>query len=426
VALGKTSVEYSLNRSRQVVICVSIIHINHDLKSATHHSSTVETLNKMTDNTLAKARALGAIDGRSIVKRDALNRRDRVDFYSFTLNRSSSVNLQLSGLRSNADLMLMNSAGQTMLRSSKGGKQAEQISGDMAAGTYYIKVLGRSKQTTKYSLGASATALPDVPPPPPPTIPLPPLGTLSNPIDLGTLTNTNVTQLGKSVPSGGASTYYKFRLQDISSLNATLTNTSGDTTNMYLYYDRNNNGLADSGEWIETGSGSPSSSTPISQTLPATATYFLQIGGSGSSKGSTYDLILAPTPVPGNLTTDPGSDVPTAYNLGSLSRGGRLEAKDYISRDLDPIDYYRFNVTESATVNFNYLPTRSGNFLYTSSTTRLYRDANNNGLVDTDEYIKPLSYSDSAVLQPGTYFMRTDTNYQTVSTSYTLTLTANS
>jgi Bacterial pre-peptidase C-terminal domain len=373
----------------------------------------------MTDNTLAKATALGALDGQSLTRLNSLNKRDRVDFYSFTLGRSSSVNLQLSGLRSNADLTLMNGAGQTMLRSSKGGKQAEQITGDMAAGTYYIKVQGRSGKTTKYKLDASATQLPDIIPPPPP-----PVGTLNNPIDLGTLTNSTVTQSRQSLPSGGAPTYYKFRLQDITSLNATLSNVSGDSAYVSLYYDGNNNGLPDTtGELITFGSGSPSSSEPVSDTLPATGTYFLVVGDNPSSKGSVYDLIVAPTPIPGNLSTDPGSDASTAYNLGSLSRGGRIEAKDYIGTTLDKVDYYRFNMTESAKVNFNYLPARSGGAQVIM--TRLYRDANNNGLIDTDEYIRLLGYSDSEVLQPGNYFMKTEPVYPTTSTAYTLTLTAN-
>jgi hypothetical protein len=71
----------------------------------------------MTDNTLAKARALGAIDGRSIVKRDALNRRDRVDYFKFSLNRSSNVNFKLAGLRANVDLSLLDSTGKNIVRS---------------------------------------------------------------------------------------------------------------------------------------------------------------------------------------------------------------------------------------------------------------------------------------------------------------------
>jgi trimeric autotransporter adhesin len=431
VALGKTSVEYSLNRSRQVVICVSIIHINHDLKSATHHSSTVETLNKMTDNTLAKARALGAIDGRSIVKRDVLNRRDRVDFYSFTLNRSSSVNLGLSGLRANADLAVMNSSGQTMLRSSRGGTKPEQLQADMDAGTYYVQVRGRSNKGTNYRLSATAINLPDQTPPPtlpptspPPTLPptspppLPPEGTIDNPHNLGLLTSGNVTRARDSA-SATSPRYYKFQLQSISDVNITLSNVSASTRTS-LYYDSNNNGRPDTGERFEAGSASTTSSNPISGALPATGTYFLEIDNTSSQSASIYDLVVGTTPNPGNIPTDPGGDAPTAYRLGSLNRGGRIEVREYVG-ELDGADYYSFTMAENATVNFNFSSSPG-----TIGARTLYRDINGNGLIDDNERVNGLSYTESVGLISGNYFLAI--NRGTTSSSndaYQLIMTAN-
>jgi hypothetical protein len=119
----------------------------------------------MTDNTLAKARALGAIDGRSIVKRDALNRRDRVDYFKFSLNRSSNVNFKLAGLRANADLSLLDSAGKNIVRSAKPGKKDESMQRQLAAGTYYVRVNGRGS-ATKYKLTMNATSAPGTEPDP--------------------------------------------------------------------------------------------------------------------------------------------------------------------------------------------------------------------------------------------------------------------
>jgi Bacterial pre-peptidase C-terminal domain len=351
-----------------------------------------------------------------------LNKRDRKDFYSFTLNRSSTVNLQLSRLRSNADLMLMNGAGQTVMRSSKGGKQAEQISGNMEAGTYYIQVLGRGGKTTPYKLSASATVIPvkDPPliPPPPPTE-----GTLNNPINLGTLTSGNVTKPGKSVPSSGASTYYKFQLQDISATNITLSNVSGSTTYATLYYDFNKNGLPDNDEVLKSGSGSSSGSTPISGAFPTTGTYFLKVGGETSSQGSTYDLVVSTTPVAGTLLpAEPGSDALTAYNLGTLDRGGRIEFRDYLGQ-IDSTDVYRFNISQTSTVNFAFKTLTPPDYI---GSLALYYDANKNGLIDTSEqvYASPTLSAGSLNAQAGDYFIRFGaTNVDNV--AYWMIMTAN-
>jgi 4-diphosphocytidyl-2C-methyl-D-erythritol kinase len=96
----------------------------------------------MMDNSLAKAQSLGLLDGNSVTKRDSLNKRDRVDLFKFTLNRSSNVNFKLAGLRSNADLLLLNGSGGTIARSAKGGNKTEKVQQQLAAGTYYVQVKG--------------------------------------------------------------------------------------------------------------------------------------------------------------------------------------------------------------------------------------------------------------------------------------------
>ncbi|HEY9646127.1 MAG TPA: PPC domain-containing protein, partial [Chroococcidiopsis sp.] len=64
----------------------------------------------MTDNSLSKARSLGTLGNKAVVRKDVVGPRDRLDFYKFTLNRSSNVKLQLSGLQANADLIVFNRA----------------------------------------------------------------------------------------------------------------------------------------------------------------------------------------------------------------------------------------------------------------------------------------------------------------------------
>jgi Bacterial pre-peptidase C-terminal domain len=386
----------------------------------------------MSDNSLAQARQMGALTSSPIVRKDSLGKRDRTDFYQFSLNSSSSVNLNLSGMRSNADLSIFNGFGRQIMRSSRGGNRPETIQTNLEAGNYYVQVRGKGNKSTNYKLSASAIALNPTPPggnppggnPPGgnPLPPPPPEGTFNNPINLGTLTAGTVTR-SQDIASYSDSKYYKFQLANISDVNFTLSRVS-DSTSMKLYYDFNNNGLADSGERIEYGSGSPSSSSPISEALPSTGNYFLEVNASSFGKSSIYDLVVATTPTPGNIPTDPGNDAPTAYNLGTLNRGSRIEMRDYIGR-MDGADYYRFDMGANSNVSFNFqdidTPEKDG------YTIRLYRDINGNGLIDkdserVDSYI---TQGEQIALQTGaSYFLSLEPNQAAYNISYIMTMSA--
>jgi Bacterial pre-peptidase C-terminal domain len=111
----------------------------------------------MNDNSLSKAQSLGILNGNSVNKRDSLSKSDRVDFFKFTLNRSSSSTFNLSGLRANADLALLDGAGKAIARSNKGGNKAEKLQRQLAGGTYYLQVKGKGGSTS-YKLRSSAVS----------------------------------------------------------------------------------------------------------------------------------------------------------------------------------------------------------------------------------------------------------------------------
>ncbi|NJR40961.1 MAG: hypothetical protein HC781_21630 [Leptolyngbyaceae cyanobacterium CSU_1_4] len=77
------------------------------------------------DNSFAKARNVGALNGLNVF-RGSVGRKDKNDFYSFTLNRSSSFTLNLSQLKNNVNVALIQ-AGQTLLKSARAGKKSEAI-----------------------------------------------------------------------------------------------------------------------------------------------------------------------------------------------------------------------------------------------------------------------------------------------------------
>lgn len=371
----------------------------------------------MMDNSLAKAQSLGVLDGNSASKRDSLSKRDRVDFFKFTLNRSSNVNFKLAGLRSNADLLLLNGSGGTIARSAKGGNKAEKVQQQLAAGTYYVQVKGKGG-ATGYKLKGSATPVGSGG-----SVPAPGTGTRNNPIDLGTLTSSPVGRSQDTAALGdGKTKFYKFQLGQISDVNIRLSQVTGSGI-VRLHYDTNRNGVFDFSEnnAVDVASGSESRNEPASQVLPATGTYFMEMNSDSLSSNVQYDLTVTPTPAPGNLPTDPGPEESTAYNLGTLNRGGQIEAKDYVGR-VDETDTYRFTLGEAAKLTYNKTET-AGDVFSVSST--LFYDKNNNGLMDSNEVVFGFGNvtTASVSLQSGNYFLSTK-GANTGGAAYSLTLAA--
>lgn len=359
----------------------------------------------MTDNSLRQARSLGVLGSQTVTRQDRVNLRDRTDFYKFTLNRSSTIQFQLSNLRANADLLLLNAAGRVLGRSRKGGTQAEQVNRQLTSGTYYVQVLNRGNGT-QYRLSGSTISGGTTP-----------TGTRTNPINLGVLTGGAVTRLqDTAVGVSDQATYYKFQLGQISDISIALSQVSGGGS-MFLYFDRNRNGQFDINSLITTGTGTESINTPISSLpLAPNTTYFLEVSRNSSFNRMTYNLTVNANPAPGNIPTDPGSEPTTAYNLGTLSRGGRLEAKEYIG-EVDFSDLYRFSLSEASTVTFNKVDVVGGSGL------TVYQDRNNNNILDGNETVTTLGSgnSTSAVpLQAGNYYVFANQG----DAAYTLTITA--
>jgi hypothetical protein len=352
------------------------------------------------DNSLAKAQSLGILDNTSAVRRDSLSKRDRVDYFKFTLNRSGSANFKLAGLRANANLALLDGTGKVLARSNKGGNKPEKLSQQqLGAGTYYLQVSGKGV-STGYKLKSSATGGGTGPGTGPGA------GTASNPIDLGTLTTASVS---RSQDSAGlrneTNVYYKFQMGQIGEVNFRMSQVTG-SGRLSLYYDTNRNGAWDSSDQtlnFGVATGSPSNNVTESEVLPTTGTYFVVGGSDNLDSNVRYDMLLTPTLAPGNLPSDPGPEETTAYNLGTLNKGSSFEIKDQIG-EVDEKDVYRFNLSTAANFTYNKTETLGSKFSVYSN---LVYDKNNNGLKDsTDEvfYIANVT-TGSTSLQAGNYFL---------------------
>jgi hypothetical protein len=342
----------------------------------------------MSDNSLAKAQVLGVLDGGSTKKKGALSKGDRVDFFQFTLNRSSNVNFKLAGLRANADLSLLDSTGKNIVRSAKPGNKTEKVQRQLAAGTYYLQVKGD---------GGTGPG------------PGPGTGTADNPIDLGIIGSTAVS---RSQDSAGLrdekALYYKFQMGQIGTVNFRMSQVTGDGS-VGLYYDSNRNGKLDFEDLTVNSfvaEGSSSNNQSDTEVLPASGTYFLKARSGNLTSDVRYDLLLTPTLAPGNLPSDPGPEETTAYNLGTLNKGSSFDVKDYVGT-VDQKDVFRFNLGTAAKVTYlKAVPTGDEFSVYS----KIVYDTNGNGLSDSSDPIIFSSNTDDASfdLQAGNYFMFVD------------------
>lgn len=88
--------------------------------------------------------------------KNSLSLTDQADWYRFDLATNNQFNLQLKGLKNNANATLLDQSGHAIQASHQPGRKSEAISSVLEAGTYYVKVAGQ-KCETPYRLTLSAT-----------------------------------------------------------------------------------------------------------------------------------------------------------------------------------------------------------------------------------------------------------------------------
>jgi hypothetical protein len=373
------------------------------------------------DNRRRGAQQLGAITGTRAVK-GFVGEKDRIDYFQFRASGRSDVSLRLDRLKANADLTLLNASGVLVGQSRKKNKKPESIAAQLEAGVYYVGVRSR-KGDTRYRLRTTVSALPIANPPisnPPisnPPISRPPSepgNSLPTARDLGVLSSQRT--ISDFVGTGDSADYYKFSLNQIQQLSATLTGVT-DNTSLEIIYDANKNGVVDAGEIAISDSGTGNVS--LTKTLPQ-GNYFIKVAPRFSfDNPGGYQLTLTPTPDPGNLPSDPGNTAATASNLGALS--GTRTLKDYVGT-VDSGDWYKFNLSQISNISFTLNGAGTNN-----STLSLIRDANNNGIYDVGELVTQRTTRNASIvtdLPTGNYFLAVERRFSTSDPGrYDLTLT---
>lgn len=201
--------------------------------------------------------------------------RDVNDYRKFTLNEQSSVDINLTNLKANADLELIDSDGRTLLkRSARGGSGDENVNVTLDKGEYYTRVLPKGAASTAYELNMSASGVGG-------TIDDEPPGG-----DLGTVGADPLTQGGLiGFKEGGVvdtSDYYNFVVSSSRFVNVELDGLSGNA-NLELYDSKGK-------ELIGSSTNSGNSSEEIEEFLSAD-TYVVRVFGQGSQ--TPYDLSVS-------------------------------------------------------------------------------------------------------------------------------------
>lgn len=208
------------------------------------------------------------------------------DYYHFTLDKPSNLNLFLSSSNYPAQLRLFVDSN-TNFRIDP-GEQLNTVDSftpfnkTLGAGSYYVDVVTGFHFGTVYQLDLNPT-------PSPTTNPTDPGNTSNNALDLGTLSGTRVVQ--DFVGSTDSHDFYRFLLGNISNLNLSLTSLS-DPVVANIFADRNNNGAIEPNEYVANVYTGSSSTNGITQNL-APGTYFVDVIPGEPFSNTSYIMSLS-------------------------------------------------------------------------------------------------------------------------------------
>ncbi|AUS99236.1 hypothetical protein CLI64_01850 [Nostoc sp. CENA543] len=242
-----------------------------------------------------------------------------------------------------------------------------------------------------------------------------PNNTLSSADLISNLSNFQITDF---VGSADNLDYYRFTLNITSHIRLILSGITQNTVTVSIIYDANGNGNIDFNDTLYSSSAYTSSNATINQTLGA-ATYFIRVSPS-SGTNTNYTLNFTATAAPPSTSSDPGNNLNTALNLGTLY--GTRTFTEFVGT-ADNNDFYQFYLP----INTSFSLTLTGITQNTVTVSVIY-DANGNGNIDFNDTL----YSSSAytssnatinqTLGTATYFIRVSPSSGT-NTNYTLSLT---
>ncbi len=308
---------------------------------------------------------LGTVSNRQL-RRDTVGTLNPVDIYSFQLNATSNLNVDLLSIGGNADIFLMrdlngdgilstsSSSGELLQGSINPGVQYDRLTAPLLTpGTYYV-IVGTLDSSSAYTLmltpdaAGSSTAFAR---------------------DLGSPTNTTVDDF---IGDGDSSDLYKFNIDTISTVNVILSALSSDA-DLALYQDSNLDGQLDLTERLRNSVNSGTAPDQINLWALTSGEYYLRVIPYSNSS-TNYQL---------NITTNssgPGDTVSTAAEVGILN--GRRQFLGSVTPGTDDRDIYGFQLNAQSNVTLNLGGLSRDADLY------VYQDLNSNGTFERSERIR--------------------------------------
>lgn len=120
----------------------------------TRSRDTIRQRNRDPGDRLEQSRQVGWLKGSQTLNH-TIGGNDRVDFYTFSLDRTSNFNLSLSRLKHNVDVQLFDEQRQVIAQSNRRRSASDTISTTLNSGVYYVRVYAQGDRT-QYRLTLTA------------------------------------------------------------------------------------------------------------------------------------------------------------------------------------------------------------------------------------------------------------------------------
>ncbi|MDF5737751.1 MULTISPECIES: hypothetical protein [unclassified Nostoc] len=331
----------------------------------------------MPGTTFTTAQNIGIL--KSFNYKDAIANASPLDYYKFSLTSTNNITLLLNGVTQNylyAKIYYdknnngLIESGEQLDSEIAGSSQNAQLTTTLGAGNYYVEISQYyNNVTSNYSLQLAATSAPA-------SIASNPGNTLDTAYNIGNLTgNKTFTEFVGSVDPLD---YYKFSLTSTNNITLLLNGVTQNYLYAKIYYDKNNNGLIETGDELYSEIAGSGSNAQITKTLGA-GNYYVGISQYYNNVNSNYSLQLAATSAPASIASNPGNTLNTAYNIGNLT--GTKSFTEFVG-SVDPLDYYKFSLTSTNNITL-LLNGVTDDYLYA----KIYYDKNNNGLIESGEQL---------------------------------------
>ncbi|HZL35458.1 MAG TPA: PPC domain-containing protein [Tepidisphaeraceae bacterium] len=297
-------------------------------------------------NTPRAARSIGSVNTAAQTYNDWIGAADTNDYYSFTVGANSTINLAVTG---NANIALYDVSGTNLLASAASTGHASALSAQVtAAGTYYARVY-YANADSYYSIALSDTPVVRVVTDDGDAT-LAAARAIPNPITGGDFQYTD-----GYVGANDANDYFRFNVTSTAKmcLWATRYNSTGVQISLL---DHNGNVM----DTVTSAQNSP----PVLLDGLLPGVYYMHVTPLNAGPGTTYRAWFLAKPY-----ADIAGNTPQAAKVISAPlNGSTVQLQDFVGQ-IDPSDYYQFNLSARADVRLSLEGSANISLLNSNGTT---------------------------------------------------------